>query len=295
MNPYILSCCSTCDISADHLKSLNVEYIPFHFFIDGKEYKDDLGKTIPYDQFYQMMEDGADTRTSQINVSEYVDYFTPFLEAGKDVLHVSLSSGLSGTSNSAMNAARILQERYPDRQIEVVDSLAAASGYGLIMDKAAQLRDEGMGLQELRQWIEDNKLRMHHWFFSTDLKYYVKGGRISKASGFVGTILGICPLLNMNHEGRLTPREKIRTKKKVIRQIVKMMEQHAENGADYDGKVYLCQSACMEDAQQVADLVKEKFPKMNGQPLINHIGTTIGSHTGPGTVALFFWGDPRKD
>lgn len=294
MNRYILSCCSTCDISAEHLKSIDVNYIPFHFFMDGKEYKDDLGQTLAFEDFYRMMEEGADTRTSQINVSEYVEYFTPFLEAGSDVLHVSLSGGLSGTVNSAMNAAKILKERYPDREIIVVDSLAAASGYGLLMDKAASLRDEGLTIFELRDWIEQNKLKMHHWFFSTDLKYYVKGGRISKTSGFVGTILGICPLLNVDAAGRLTPREKVRTKKKVIRQIVKMMEENAEDRNDYSGKVYLCHSACAEDAQAVVDLVKEKFPKMDGEPLVNYIGTTIGSHTGPGTVALFFWGDERK-
>ncbi|MBE5802828.1 MAG: DegV family protein [Clostridiales bacterium] len=295
MHDYILSCCSTCDLTAQHLKDLNIEYVPFHFILDGQEYDDDLGQSISYDEFYRRMEEGADTRTSQVNVSEYVEFFTPFLEAGKDILHVSVSSGLSGSCNSALNAARILKERYPDRKLTVVDSLAAASGYGLLMDKAAQLRDEGMSLDELASWLNENKLKLHHWFFSTDLKYYVKGGRISKASGFVGTVLGICPLLNVDLNGRLMPREKVRSKKKVIRQIVKMMEQHAQGGADYDGKVYLCQSACMEDAQAVADLVKEKFPRMNGEPLINHIGATIGSHSGPGTVALFFWGDPRKN
>lgn len=294
MHDYILSCCSTCDLSAQHLKELNIEYVPFHFMLDGQEYDDDLGQTIPYEAFYRRMEEGADTRTSQVNVSEYVAFFTPFLEAGKDILHISVSSGLSGSCQSAMNAARILRERYPDRKLTVVDSLAAASGYGLLMDKAARLRDEGMPLDELANWIEENKLKLHHWFFSTDLKYYVKGGRISKASGLVGTVLGICPLLNVDKDGRLMPREKVRTKKKVIRQIVRMMEQHAQNGADYSGKVYLCQSACMEDAQAVAQLVEEKFPH-GWQTLINHIGATIGSHTGPGTVALFFWGDLRNN
>ncbi len=295
MHDYILTCCSTCDLSAQHLKDLNVEYVPFHFFLDGQEYDDDLGQSLPHDELYRRMEEGADTRTSQVNVSEYVAFFTPFLEAGMDVLHVSVSSGLSGSYNSAVNAAHILQERYPQRRLTVVDSLAAASGYGLLMDQAAQLRDQGLSLDELASWIEENKLKLHHWFFSTDLKYYVKGGRISKTSGFVGTVLGICPLLNVDNNGRLVPREKVRSKKKVIRQIVRMMEQHAQNGTDYDGKVYLCQSACMEDAKAVAQLVKESFPRMNGEPLINHIGATIGSHSGPGTVALFFWGDLRKD
>ena len=229
-----------------------------------------------------------------MNVSEYVEYFTPFLEAGKDVLHVSLSGGLSGTVNAARNAASILGERFPERKIYVVDSLGASSGYGLLMDKAADLRDGGMSIDELRDWVEAHKLDVHHWFFSTDLTFYIKGGRVSKTAGFIGTILGICPLLNMDDKGRLIPREKIRTKKRVIREIVDKMEQCAEGGLNYSGKCYISESACMEDAKAVAALVEARFPHLNGKVEINSIGTTIGSHTGPGTVALFFFGAPRK-
>ena len=163
------------------------------------------------------------------------------------------------------------------------------------MDKIADLRDEGMTIDELSDWIEANKKRVHHWFFSTDLTFYVKGGRVSKVSGFVGGILNICPLLNVSHEGKLIPREKIRTKKKVIKAIVEKMEQYAENGLDYADKCFISNSACIEDAAAVAALVEEKFPKLKGKVLINSIGTTIGSHTGPGTVALFFWGQERED
>ena len=250
---------------------------------------------MPFDQFYQAMKDGAETKTSQINADEYETYFEGFLKEGKDILHVSLSSGISGSVNSAMIAKRDLEERYPDRKIYVVDSLGASSGYGLMMDKLADLRDGGMSLNELYQWIEANKLRLHHWFFSTDLTFYVKGGRISKTAGFLGGVLDICPLLNMDNLGRLIPRYKIRTKKKVIRTIVDKMEECAEGGLEYDGKCYISQSACMEDAQAVAKLVEERFPKLNGKVEINSIGTTIGSHTGPGTVALFFWGKERTE
>ena len=140
-----------------------------------------------------------------------------------------------------------------------------------------------------------NRLKLHHWFFSTDLTFYIKGGRVSKAAGIFGGILGICPLLNMNFEGRLIPRAKIRGKKKVISEIVERMVKHAENGSAYNGKVYMCNSACYEDAKAVADIVEEKFPNINGKVEIYDIGTTIGCHTGPGTVALFFWGDERAD
>ena len=242
-----------------------------------------------------MMAEGAETKTSQVNVAEFVDYFTPFLEAGKDILHVTLSSGISGVINSAQTAAAMLSETYPDRKIYIVDSLGASSGYGLIMETLADMRDEGKSIDELHEWIEANKLRMHHWFFSTDLTFYVKGGRISKASGFFGTMLSICPLLNMDNLGRLIPREKIRTKKKVIQEIVKRMEECADDGLDYSGKCFISQSGCVEDAEAVAALIEERFPKLNGKVVINYVGTTIGSHTGPGTVALFFWGKERVD
>ena len=294
MSNYILSCCSTADLSEQHFSQRDIHYICFHFYLNGKPYADDLGKSISFDDFYQAMVDGADTKTSQVNEDEFVAYFTPFLEQGKDILHVCLSSGISGVYNSATLAQQQLQEKYPERKILIIDSLGASSGYGLFMDTLADKRDNGMALTDLYQWALDNRLRLHHWFFSTDLTFYVRGGRISKTSGFFGTLLQICPLLNMDAEGHLIPREKIRTKKRVIARIVEQMEAHAEGGLDYNGKCYISQSACLADAQAVAALVEERFPNLNGKVLINSVGTTIGSHTGPGTVALFFWGDERQ-
>ena len=295
MENFVLSCCSTADLSHDHFKARDISYICFHYELDGVPYPDDLGQTIPFDQFYQAMANGADTRTSQINAEEYKEYFEGFLKQGRDVLHLCLSSGISGSINSARLAQKELSAKYPERKLYVVDSLAASSGYGLLMDKLADLRDEGMTIDQLRDWAEENKLNLHHWFFSTDLTFFVKGGRVSKTSGFVGTLLNICPLLNVSNEGKLIPRSKIRGKNKVIREIVKRMETFANGRLDYDGKCYISQSATMEAASEVARLVEERFPKLNGKVLINSIGTTIGSHTGPGTVALFFWGDKRED
>lgn len=294
MANYVLSCCSTADLSKEHFENRDIHYICFHYKLDGVDHPDDLGQTIPFEEFYKKMDEGADTVTSQVNVSEYVEYFSQFLEEGKDILHVSLSTGISGTYNSAMNAALIAMERYPERKIYIVDSLGASSGYGLLMDKLADLRDSGMSIEEVRDWTEEHKLNLHHWFFSTDLKFYIKGGRISKTAGAIGTILGICPLLNMDNEGRLIPRAKIRSKRKVIQEIVKRMEENADDGLDYSGKCYISQSACVEDAKEVARLVEERFPKLCGKVEINYVGTTIGSHTGPGTVALFFWGKKRE-
>ena len=293
MRDYVLSCCSTADLTHEHFESRDIHYICFHYFLDGKEYPDDLGQSVPFAQFYDAMSKGADTRTAQVSIGEYVDYFTPFLEQGKDIVHVSLSSGLSGTVNAARNAALIVKERFPERNVYVIDSLGASSGYGLLMDGAADKRDEGLSAEELAKWIEENRLKLHHWFFSTDLSFYVKGGRVSKTAAFFGGMLDICPLLNMDNLGRLIPRYKIRTKKKVIKAIVDKMEECARDGLNYDGKCYICNSACLADARQVADLVEARFPKLNGKVEIYNIGTTIGSHTGPGTVALFFWGSER--
>lgn len=295
MSDFKLSCCSTADLSKEHFLSRNISYICFHFELDGKQYADDLGESIPFADFYKAMTDGAETKTSQINAEEFVNYFEEFLSKGEDILHVCLSSGISGVYNSAMIAKNMMEEKYPDRKIYIVDSLGASSGYGLIMDKLADLKDEGKNIDEIYAWVEENKLNMNHWFFSTDLTFYIKGGRISKAAGFVGSLLDICPLMNMNDLGQLIPRQKKRTKKKATLEALHKMEELALDGLDYSDKCYISQSACYDDAKNLADMIEEKFPNLKGKVEINDIGTTIGSHTGPGTVALFFWGQKRVE
>ncbi len=295
MSNYVLSCSSTADLSHDHFASRNISYICFHFFMDGVEYIDDLGRSIPFDEFYAAMVNGADTKTSQISIGGYTAYFEKILAQGKDLLHVEISSGISGSVQSARNAAKAVAEKYPERKIRIVDSLAASSGFGLLVDKMADLRDEGMDIDELADWAEANRLRVHHWFFSSDLTFFIKGGRISKTAGAIGGILGICPLMNVDVNGKLIPREKVRPKKRVIKRIAEMMKQYADNRLEYNDKCYMCNSACYEDAKAVAEILEADFPNINGDIVINDIGTTIGSHTGPGTVAIFFWGDERKD
>lgn len=295
MSEYILSCCSTADLSKEQFESRGISYICFHYELDGVSYSDDLGQSMDFKDFYHRMATGSDTKTSQVNAEEYEAYFRKFLEQGLDILHLTLSSGISGTINSANIAADTLREEFPDRRIYIVDSLSASSGYGLLMDKLADLRDEGKDIDEVRRFALDHRLNAQHWFFSTDLSFYVKGGRISKASGAVGTVLGICPLLNVNNTGHLIPRYKIRSKKKVIAAIVERMKENTENGPDYADKCYISHSDCYDDAKAVADKVEAAFPHLKGHVVINYIGTTIGSHTGPGTVALFFWGKERTE
>jgi DegV family protein with EDD domain len=282
-------------MSAEYLKGKNIPFACFHFQLDGREYVDDLGKSISFDEFYKRIAEGAMPTTSQVNVEEFVTLFEPILEQGKDILHISLSSGISGAVNSARVAQIQLQKRYPERKIFVVDSLGASSGYGMLVDAAWDMQSSGASIDEVYKWLEENKLNLHHWFFSTDLKHYKRGGRISAASAVVGTLLNICPLMNMNSRGELKIKRKVQGKRHVIQEIVRMMMQHAQNGTDYAGKCFISNSACYEEAQMVADLIKERFPNINGEILINSVGTAIGSHTGPGTVALFFWGDKRID
>ena len=294
MPSYVLTCCSTADLSKEYFAQRNIPYVCFHFTMDGVEYADDLGQSMPFDEFYARIAAGAMPTTSLVNTAQFIAFFEPLLKEGKDILHLSFSSGLSGTYASALLAQEELRERYPERTLIIVDSLGASSGYGLMVDALADMRDAGASLAESAAWIEANKLNLHHWFFSTDLTHYKRGGRISPTAFVVGSLLNINPLMNMDDGGHLTPRFKINGKKRVMREIVKQMELHAENGLDYDKKCFISNSACLEDAKTVAALVEETFPKLNGKVLINSVGTVVGSHTGPGTVALFFWGDSRK-
>ncbi|MDD4312847.1 MAG: DegV family protein [Eubacteriales bacterium] len=295
MQPYVLTCCSTADLSKEYFDERKIPYVCFHFTMDGVEYFDDLGQSMPFEEFYTRIAAGSMPTTSLVNTEQFIAFFEPFLKEGKDILHLTFSSGLSGTYASAILARDELKERYPERQLIVVDSLGASSGYGLMVDTLADMRDNGVSLADTAVWIEEHKLNMHHWFFSTDLTHYKRGGRISQAAFVVGSILGINPLMNMDAGGHLTPRFKINGKKRVMREIVKQMELHAENGLNYDKKCFISNSACLEDAKTVAALVEQTFPKLNGKVLINSVGTVVGSHTGPGTVALFFWGDSRKN
>ena len=293
MPGYVLSCCSTADVTRDWLESREIAYIYFNYYLDGKVCKDDFGVTNPPAQLYSKMLTGADAKTSQISAGDYMAHFEKYLAQGLDVVHLTLSSGISGTYNSACAARDQLAERYPDRRVYVVDSLAASSGYGLLMDRLAELRDAGMGAAELAAWAEEHKREVQHWFFSSDLTFFIRGGRISKAAGLVGGMLRICPVMDVAPDGSLAVKEKIRTKAKAEKRVVEKMEELAKGGLDYSGKCYICQSECLSDARDVAALVEQRFPKLNGKVEIFPIGATIGVHTGPGTVALFFWGKPR--
>lgn len=293
MSGFVLSCCSTVDLAAEALEARDIKYIYFNYELDGKPCKDDFGRTNSPAELYAKMLAGADAKTSQVSTGDYVEHFEKFLSQGLDVLHATLSSGISGTYNSAVAAQRLLAEKYPERKVVIVDSLAASAGYGLFVDRLADLRDEGMGIDELAAWGLEHRLEVQHWFFSTDLTFFIRGGRISKAAGVVGGLLKICPMMDVESDGSLAVKEKIRTKQRAIKRDLQLMEELAQGGLDYSGKVFISNSECADDARAVASEIEAAFKKIDGPVRINDIGATIGCHTGPGTVALFFWGKPR--
>ncbi len=295
MSDFVLSCESTADYPRSFFEERQIAWVPFHYNLDGVSYPDDLYASISPESFFDKIKAGAQPTTSQVGVGDYVELWEPFLKEGKDVLHLTLSSGISGTYNSACVAAEQLRQVYPERTVRVIDSLAASAGYGLLMEYLADLRDGGMGFTELGDWAEEHKLNVNHWFFVSDLDCLKRGGRVSATSALLANALKICPVLNVDYEGKLIPRQKIRTTKKAIAELVRMMEAHAEDGLAYSGKCVLSQSNCRADADAVVAGIEEKFPQLAGKIEVNNIGTVIGSHTGPGTVALFFMGDRRVD
>ena len=292
---YIISCCSTADVTKEYLEEKDVKYICFHYYMDDVEFRDDLYQSKTPEEFYKAMDDGAMTRTSQVNTDEFIQYLTPYLEDGYDVIHLTLSSGISGVFNSAQIAEDELREMFPERKIYMLDSLSASAGYGLMVDKMAKLRDEGMSIDDLAQWVKDNRLNQNTWFFSTDLTYFIRGGRVSKMSGWFGTKLNICPLLNVNNEGKLIARTKNRGKKMVKKAIVDTMKSLVPEGEAYNQNVFITHSLCIEDAKEVAAMIEEAFPNMSEPIRIFDIGPTIGSHTVPGTVAVGFWGEVKGE
>ena len=290
---FILSCESTVDLPYSYVAERNIPVLFYTYTVDGQEYTDDMGRdpeALP--NFYHVLEEKLPT-TSQINVQTYLDYFEGLLPRG-DVLHIAFGSGMTNSVTNALQAAELLREKYPERRLEVIDSLCSSSGYGLLVDVAADMRDAGSSLDEIAQWVRENRNTVHHQFYSVDLKYFRRSGRMSGAAATVAAILNICPIMRLNSEGKIIAYDKVRGRKNAIRRTVDTMEAHARGGRDYAGKCFICHSNSPEDAEQTKLAVQERFPKITGDIRICDIGTIIASHCGPGTVAVFFFGDERE-
>lgn len=291
MNDYVITCTSTCDLTKEILTERDNEYLCFKMIANDKEYDDNFYADYPYEQFYADIKNGLMPTTSQVGYGSYLELFERNLMAKKDVLHICLSGGLSGDYTTAFSIAQQLNEKY-ENKVYVVDSLAASSGYGMLVMMADDNRDKGMSFADNCKWLEENKLTVHHWFISSDLSSYVRGGRISKTAGLFGTALKICPLMNVSKNGSLNPVEKIRTKGKAMEGQINKMVELASNGLQYSDRVYISHSLCEEDALKLKTMIMEKFVNVKDVQIFR-IGMTIGAHTGPGTIALFFLGSAR--
>ena len=291
---YQLSCESTVDLPFSYIDARGISVLFYTYMVDEQEYLDDMGRDKQArEQFYQFIKDGKQPKTSQINMQRYLDYFEPLLQNG-DVLHINFGSGMTPSVHNARAAAEILQEKYPERKLVIIDSLCSCLGYGLLVDEVADRWDNGMGLEELASWTQENCLCINHQFFSTDMTCFKRSGRVSGAAATVATILNIFPLMHLDEQGRIQAYAKVRGRKAVIDATVREVEQHIQNGTEYDGKFFLGHSNSPELAAQVVEVLEQKFPALQGKIRIYEIGTIIATHFGPGTVAFFFWGEARK-
>ncbi|MDD7647960.1 MAG: DegV family protein [Ruminococcus bromii] len=281
---------STIDLTQKMIEELELTVISLRFTIDGKSYKDksDMSE-MSTETFYAKLREGKMSTTSQINADEFTRTFEPILEAGEDVLYIAFSSGLSGTCQSAYIARDELKEKYPERKIYVFDSLCASMGEGLLVYQAALLKRAGTDIDSLYKWLGENVLKLCHWFTVDDLNHLKRGGRVSTTAALVGTMLGIKPVLHVDDEGHLIPVSKVRGRRQSLDALVQKMGETAIHPDEQT--VFISHGDCLKDAEYVADQVRAKFGVKNIQ--INSIGPVIGAHSGPGTVALFFFGTQR--
>ena len=291
MSDYVVTCTSTCDLEKQMLDDYGIPYVCFKMIVDDSTYDDNFFADYPYEKFYDDIANGLMPTTSQVGYGPYLEMFEKILSSGKDVLHICLSSGISGDYSTAVMVAHELNEKY-ENKVTIIDSLGASSGYGMLTIMAYENMKRGMSYQDNIAFLESNKLKIHHWFISTDLSSYVRGGRISKTAGFFGSALKICPLMHMPSDGSLMPLEKIRTKTKAKQAMIDKMLEYADLGQDYEDRAWLSCSNCEADAEDVKKMIIENFPHIK-EIRIFKVGMTIGAHTGPGTVALYFIGKSR--
>ena len=289
MRPYVIMTDTTADLPESYIEEHQLEILSLNYMLEGIVY--DRKNPLDVEEFYARMRSGSMPTTSQINPEQAKEAFASCMEAGNDVLYIAFSSGLSGTYNSACIAAAELEEEgtYPDRKVVVVDSLSASLGEGLLVHKAVKLKEEGKTLEEVVAWTEKNRQNLCHNFTVDDLFHLHRGGRVSKATAILGTMINIKPVLHVDDEGHLTAVDKVRGRKKSLTTLVDRMEKQAEGFENPE--VFISHGDCLKDALFVEKLVRERFGTENF--IINHVGPTIGAHSGPGTVALFFMGNPR--
>lgn len=290
MAKYIITTDNMADLPESYIQENGLGLMSLSYTIDGETYNRE--HELPVKDFYAKMRSGSIPTTSQVNPEEAKKVFREMMEEyDKDVLHIAFSSGLSGSCNSARIGAEELAEEYAKHTVTVIDSLCASLGEGLLVHKALENQAKGMSLEENRQWLEENKLHIVHNFTVDDLHHLHRGGRVSRTAAVLGTMLNLKPVLHMDNDGHLVPVSKVRGRKKSLAALVDSMEKQMGAYREQNDIVFITHGDCEEEAQFVADMVKQRFGIESF--LINYVGSTIGAHSGPGTMALFYMGEYR--
>lgn len=287
MQNFVIGTCSTSDLPRSYIDAHRLIIMKYTFMFDRKEYKD--GDMDPK-TFFDLEREGQMPTTSLLTPDEIMTVFDKVLAEGNDLLYIAFSSGLSGSCSNAKLVAEELREKYPERKLYVVDSLCASLGLGLMVDYAVKMRAAGKSIEETAKWVESNKLGLNHWFTVDSLNHLKRGGRVTGAAAFVGNLLHIKPVLNVDYEGHLIPREKEQGRKKALKCLLDKMSEYIYKP---DGQsIFISHGDDIEAAQKLADMVKERFPEV-GEVMLGTLGAVIGAHAGPGTIALFFMGKSR--
>ena len=290
MKNYVIVTESTTDLTQDLVNELGITIIPMVFGFENESYLNyPDNREMDIHKFYERVKDGERSTTALINSKTFEEYFEPILRSGDDILYIGFSSGLSGTYNSSLIAAEELKQKYPDSKIICIDTLAASMGEGLLVYYAAKLKQQGQNIEQVSQWLMDNKLKLNHWFTVDDLNHLRRGGRISAMTATIGSALNVKPILHVDNEGYLIPVHNVRGRKKSINALLEHMEELSVNLQEQT--IFISHANCLEDAENLANLVKKKLKVKEIK--LNFIGPVIGSHTGQGALALFFIGRER--
>ena len=280
---------SCCDLPIGFISDNNIEVMYLRVNLKGEDIPDDLGKSITSKDFYKFIREGEMPTTSQANVNDFEEAFRKFAKEGYSIIYIGFSSALSGCVNSARLAKEIVIEEMKDADITIIDTKSASMGLGLIVYYASNMLKEGKNKEEIVSWIEENKLKVNHWFTVDDLNHLKRGGRVSSTAAVVGTMLNIKPILHVNNEGKLIPLSKVKGRKKSIKVLQEKLKENIVNPEDQI--IFISHGDCLEDAEHLRDLILKEVNVKD--IIINNIGTVIGSHSGPGTLALFFIGNDR--
>lgn len=289
---YTVTCESTCDLPYEYLQKRNCNVLFYSYFIDDEEFSDSMQRRKP--ALFQLYENIGSKKitTSQINAQQYEDFFREQLEHG-DVLHLAFSSGLSQSINNARKAAESLQKENLPHKVVVVDTLCGGGGYGMLVDAVLDERDNGADFETLYGWVEENKYHLHSYLFSTDLSHFRRSGRVNGLTAFIGNLLGICPVMYVNDEGKILAQDKAVSERRAIAKLAERMAEKADDGANYSGKLWIQHSNCFGIAAQTKLVLCEKFPNIKSVHLFD-VGTVMACHCGPGTVAIYFWGKSAR-